>query len=109
MGGSEKRRSERKSVQWAVHARGDDVTLVGATACDVSDSGIFVHPALERRLPEQGTPLRMTVFTHGFGSGVEARGVVRWVGHSAEHHCDGIGIEFADGATAQRLWRDSNI
>ena len=79
MSPSEKRAKMRKSVSWAVHARGEGTSLVGAAVRDASESGIFVHPLMEKALPKVGTALSLTVFPDGFAQGVSARGTMRCV------------------------------
>ena len=100
---AEKRYSARKAVNWAVHAKGDGVSIVGAAIRDVSGSGIFVEPQMETRLPVAETSLGLTVFANGWGQGLHGRGLVRWVGRSERHGCDGLGIELQDENLAAQL------
>jgi hypothetical protein len=103
--GTERRRAGRHATQWAAHASGQGTHLIGSTVWDVSRTGLFLAPPDGESLPNVGSSLRISVFPFGDGSGIDAMGIVRWAGESPQHGCPGLGIEFEQAESGQRLIR----
>jgi hypothetical protein len=99
----DKRNKERLTIHWPVHATGLHFSVAGAEALDINSNGLFLCASNEVKLPALGSFVRLTVFPNGGYQGVSTTGVVKWIGPSRQHVCDGLGIQFTDPEGVKKL------
>ena len=91
--GTEKRKTPRKEISWAAHARNTHLSVIGAKVWDVTALGAFIEVAADAPAVS-GEPVNLELFPFGQGGGHRVAGVIKWVGENATHGCHGIGVEF---------------
>jgi hypothetical protein len=87
------RKHQRKSVNWASHARSDGLFMISEAVRDISSHGLFLEIS-RSALPAVGAPIRLTLFPHGLGQGIVTQGRVTWVGTNAD--CRGVGVSLSE-------------
>lgn len=105
----EHRVASRADVFWVLHARreGQPVFVVaGAEVDDVSNHGLFVRASVAKELPKQGDRLHLQLFPKGQFRHIDTDAVVRWVGMSERHKCEGFGVEFSAPVDLDAFLRD---
>lgn len=68
---------------------------------DISERGLFLRPvepgnqSQRDHAVQPGDSVDLHLFPGGLEPGLKTKGTVRWVGHSREHGCEGVGIQLA--------------
>ena len=99
MSRSSHRKATRIPVQWDIRATVEEVRFNGQ-ALDISSSGVFMQTPVTPNLLDEV----VVAWTLPTGEVVECPAWVRWVGVSATHGCQGVGLQFTRDVPEMDTW-----